>query len=44
MAKEIIYTIFADNRTVFRINDIALLLNSTDAFLSQKLNRKWCFC
>jgi predicted transcriptional regulator of viral defense system len=39
MAKEIIYTIFADSRTVFRINDIALLLNSTDAFLSQKLNR-----
>jgi hypothetical protein len=39
MTKEIVYTIFADNRTVFRINDIALLLNSTDAFLSQKLNK-----
>jgi hypothetical protein len=39
MMKEIIYMIFADSRTVFRINDIALLLNSTDTFLSQKLNK-----
>jgi hypothetical protein len=39
MTKEIVYTIFADSRTVFKINDIALLLNSTDIFLSQKLNR-----
>jgi hypothetical protein len=37
--KEIIYTIFADRRTVFRMNDIALLLNSVDIFLSQKLNK-----
>jgi hypothetical protein len=37
--KEIIYTIFADSRTVFRINDISLLLNSTDVFLYQKLNK-----
>jgi hypothetical protein len=39
MMKEIIYTVFADSRTVFRINDIALLLNSTDVFLSQKLHK-----
>jgi hypothetical protein len=39
MRKEIIYTIFADSRTVFRINDIALLLNSTDVFLFQKLHK-----
>ncbi|MDR1973591.1 MAG: hypothetical protein LBQ31_02835 [Bacteroidales bacterium] len=39
MTKEIVYTVFADSRTVFRINDIALLLNSTDIFLSQKLNK-----
>jgi hypothetical protein len=39
MMKEMIYTIFADSRTVFRINDIALILNSTDVFLSQKLNK-----
>ncbi|MDR0505411.1 MAG: hypothetical protein LBH32_01135 [Dysgonamonadaceae bacterium] len=37
--KELIYTIFADSRTVFRLNDIALLLNSVDIFLSQKLNK-----
>jgi hypothetical protein len=39
MTKEIVYTIFADSRTVFRISDISLLMNRTDAFLSQKLNR-----
>jgi hypothetical protein len=39
MMKEIVYTIFADSRTVFRVNDIALMLNSTDVFLSQKLNK-----
>jgi predicted transcriptional regulator of viral defense system len=39
MMKEIIYKIFADSRTIYRINDIALLLNSTNVFLSQKLNR-----
>ena len=39
MIKKIIYTIFSDSRTVFRINDIALLLNTTDVFLSQKLNK-----
>jgi hypothetical protein len=39
MTKEIVYTIFADSRTVFRINDIALLLSNTDVFLSQKMNR-----
>jgi hypothetical protein len=39
MIKDIIYEIYKDSRTVFRINDIALLLNSVDGFLSQKLNK-----
>jgi hypothetical protein len=39
MTKEIIYTVFADSRTVFRLNDIALLLNSTDVYLSQKMHK-----
>jgi hypothetical protein len=37
--KEIIYILFADSRTVFRLNDIALLLNSRDVYLSQKINK-----
>ncbi|MDR3328175.1 MAG: hypothetical protein LBT04_08715 [Prevotellaceae bacterium] len=37
--KDIIFDIYKDTRTVFRVNDIALLLNSVDdRLLSQKLN------
>jgi len=36
--KNIIYEIYKDSRTVFRINDIALLLGSADKLLYQKLN------
>lgn len=36
--KDIIFEIYKSNRTVFRINDIALLLNTTDRLLPQKLN------
>jgi Mn-dependent DtxR family transcriptional regulator len=37
--KDIIYEIYKDSKTVFRINDIALLLNVMDSFLYQKLNK-----
>ena len=36
---DILFGIYKDSRTVFRINDIALLINSNDRFLYQKLNR-----
>ena len=36
---EILFEIYKDSRTVFRINDIALLINSNDPLLYQKLNR-----
>jgi len=36
---EILFEIYKDSRTVFRINDIALLINSNDRLLYQKLNR-----
>ena len=35
---DILFEIYKDNRTVFRINDIALLLNTDDVFLRKKLN------
>ncbi|MDR3327585.1 MAG: hypothetical protein LBT04_05600 [Prevotellaceae bacterium] len=39
LKKDIIFEIYKDTRAVFRINDIALLLNSADDYLlSQKLN------
>jgi hypothetical protein len=37
--KDIVYEIYKDSRTVFRINDIAMILNIVDGFLAQKLNR-----
>jgi len=36
---DILFEIYKDSRTVFRINDIALLINSNDRLLYQKLNR-----
>jgi predicted transcriptional regulator of viral defense system len=36
---DILFEIYKNNRTVFRINDIALLINSNDRLLYQKLNR-----
>ena len=36
---DILFEIYKDSRTVFRINDIALLINSNDTLLYQKLNR-----
>jgi len=36
---DILFEIYKDSRTVFRINDIALLINSDDRFLYQKLNK-----
>jgi len=36
---DILYEIYKDSRTVFRINDIALLINSDDRLLYQKLNK-----
>jgi len=36
---DILFEIYKDSRTVFRINDIALLINSNDSLLYQKLNR-----
>jgi predicted transcriptional regulator of viral defense system len=36
---DILFEIYKDSRTVFRINDIALLINSNDRFLYQKLNK-----
>ena len=36
---DILFEIYKDNRTVFRTNDIALLTNSADRLLYQKLNK-----
>jgi len=36
---DILFEIYKDSRTVFRISDIALLTNSNDTLLYQKLNR-----
>jgi len=36
---DILFEIYKDSRTVFRINDIALLINSNDRLLYQKLNK-----
>ena len=36
---DILFEIYKDSRTVFRINDIALLINSDDCLLYQKLNK-----
>ena len=36
---DILFEIYKDSRTVFRINDIALLINSNDVLLYQKLNK-----
>jgi len=36
---DILFEIYKDSRTVFRINDIALLINSADSLLYQKLNK-----
>jgi len=36
---DILFEIYKDSRTVFRINDIALLTDSNDRLLYQKLNR-----
>ena len=36
---DILFEIYKDSRTVFRINDIALLINSADRLLYQKLNK-----
>jgi predicted transcriptional regulator of viral defense system len=36
---DILFEIYKDSRTVFRINDIALLIDSNDRFLYQKLNK-----
>jgi hypothetical protein len=36
---DILFAIYKDSRTVFRINDIALLINSDDRLLYQKLNK-----
>jgi predicted transcriptional regulator of viral defense system len=35
---DILFEIYKDSRTVFKINDIALLINSADRLLYQKLN------
>ena len=37
---DILFEIYKDSRTVFRINDIALLINSNDRLLYQKLNKQ----
>ena len=36
---DILFEIYKDSRTVFRINDIALLIDSNDCLLYQKLNK-----
>jgi len=36
---DILFEIYKDSRTVFRINDIVLLINSADHLLYQKLNQ-----
>jgi len=36
---DILFEIYKDSRTVFRINDIELLINSADRLLYQKLNK-----
>jgi len=36
---DILFEIYKDSRTVFRINDIALLIDNNDRLLYQKLNR-----
>jgi len=36
---DILFDIYKDSRTVFRINDIALLTNNNDRLLYQKLNK-----
>ena len=36
---DILFEVYKDTRTVFRINDIALLINSADRLLYQKLNK-----
>jgi len=36
---DLLFEIYKDSRTVFRINDIALLTNSADPLLYQKLNK-----
>ena len=36
---DLLFEIYKDSRTVFRINDIALLIDSNDRLLYQKLNR-----
>jgi len=36
---DILFEIYKDSRSVFRINDIALLINSADRLLYQKLNK-----
>ena len=36
---DILFEIYKDSRTVFRINDIALLINSNDRLLYQKMNK-----
>ncbi|MCL2727798.1 MAG: hypothetical protein FWD56_05390 [Bacteroidales bacterium] len=36
---DILFEIYKDSRTVFRINDISLLINNNDRLLYQKLNR-----
>jgi hypothetical protein len=36
---DILFEIYKDSRTVFKINDIALLINSNDRLLYQKLNK-----
>jgi len=36
---DVLFEIYKDSRTVFRINDIALLTDSNDRLLYQKLNR-----
>jgi predicted transcriptional regulator of viral defense system len=37
--KDIVFEMYKDSRTVFRINDIALLLDNADDLLYQKLNK-----
>jgi len=36
---DILFEIYKDSRTVFRINDISLLINNSDSLLYQKLNK-----
>jgi len=36
---DILFEIYKDSRTVFRINDVALLIDSNDRLLYQKLNK-----